>query len=78
MEHATKDTGSKIFNMDLVKKSGLMEASTKETMYLERNMERERIHGLMVPLMMETGTRIGLRALDCTLGSMEGGTRALG
>ena len=58
MEPDMKDTGSKIYSMDLERKSGQMEANIMVTTFLVRNMVRELTHGLMDQLTMVIGMRI--------------------
>ena len=53
-----KDTGSKIYSMDLERKSGQMEANIMATTFLVRNMVRELTLGLMDQHTMVIGMKI--------------------
>lgn len=58
MDLATKVTGRKTSSMDLEEKSGQMELLSKESMWMERNMEKAPLLGLMGVSTMESSSTI--------------------
>ena len=58
MVQSTWDTGTKINNMDSVRKNGMMEVSTKVTTRMLPKKAKANIAGLMVTGMLENGKTI--------------------
>ena len=73
-----KASGEMISNMEKEKRAGLMVLSTKDNIWLERSMEWEFIAGMTAPNMMESGMKTKSKALELTVGLMEGNTKANG
>ena len=73
-----KASGEMISNMEKEKRAGLMVLSTKDNIWLERSMVWEFIAGMTAPNMMESGMKTKSKALELTVGLMEGNTKANG
>jgi hypothetical protein len=73
-----KASGEMISNMEKEKRAGLMVLYTKDNIWLERSMEWEFIAGMTAPNMMESGMKTKSKALELTVGLMEGNTKANG
>lgn len=63
-----KVIGKTIYNTATEKKSGQITQNMKENIMRAKSMEKDSISGQMDRCMMETGLKIGLRAMVLTLG----------
>lgn len=66
-----KETGYRINKMDMAKRFGLMEQSIKDSIKVEKNMEKVFLCGVMIALMKESFYKIIFMVKADTLGKME-------
>lgn len=73
-----KDIGLIICRMDREWRTGLMEASIKDSIKMVRNMEKGHIYGLMGVTTQDRGTRTKYTVTENTSGATVGSTRESG